>query len=325
MSDLPVPASRLSTSSHVSSPANVHRLAPPLPLRTMGKKSRKKPPAPLPLPCDHCAKRVPATVARRCPKCELVVYCSKECQRAAWSGGHREQCQPMKRADILKKAGHKSLGWAAARNDMAAVRALMEAGADVEEAVDEEHDCTTPVFDAAEGGQLVILVYLVEECGASLRHVANLGDTVMHQAAYNGHLDIVRYVAKKAPELIDMPNNVNITPIMWASGKGMTPVVRHLARLGCSLSRKSVSGKTALDWARNEGHPDTARLLSDIASAGGWRPYAAACRMAYVRIRHEVSKTYAVLDEGHDDRALLHLVFGRNRATVDVALSLIHI
>ena len=41
--------------------------------------------------------------------------------------------------------------------------------------------------------------------------------------------------------------------------------------------------------------------------------------MAYVRIRHEVSTTYAILDEGHDDRALLHLVFGRNRATVDAA------
>jgi hypothetical protein len=64
------------------------------------------------------------------------------------------------------------------------------------------------------------------------------------------------------------------------------------------------------------GHHDTARLLSDIASAGGWRPYAAACRMAYVRIRHEVSKSYAVLEEGHDDRALLHFLFGRNPAVV---------
>ena len=41
--------------------------------------------------------------------------------------------------------------------------------------------------------------------------------------------------------------------------------------------------------------------------------------MAYVRIRHEVSKTYAVLDEGHDDRALLHFLFGRNRAVVGAA------
>ena len=149
----------------------------------MGKKSRKKPPAPLPLPCDRCSKKVPATVARRCPKCELAVYCSKECQLAAWSGGHRGQCQPMKRADILEKAGHVSLFHAAGRGDMAAVRALVEAGADVEE-VEEEHGCVTPVFGAAVGGQLAMLVYLVEECGASLRHVDRLGGTVMHHAAY---------------------------------------------------------------------------------------------------------------------------------------------
>ena len=142
---------------------------------------------------------------------------------------------------------------------------------------------------------------------------------VMHQAAQWGHLDIVRYVAKKAPELIDMPANGDYTPIMMASGEGMTSVVRHLARLGCSLSRKSALGNTALDIARREGQHDTARLLLQIDLAGGWRPYAAACRMAYVRIRHEVSKTYAVLDEGHDDRELLHLVFGRNRAVVDAA------
>ena len=87
-----------------------------------------------------------------------------------------------------------------------------------------------------------------------------------------------------------------------------------------STSRTRTGGRPcSLDIARTYNHHDTARLLSDIDSAGGWRPYAAACRMAYVRIRHEVSKTYAVLEEGHDDRALLHLVFGRNRATVDVA------
>jgi len=43
-----------------------------------------------------------------------------------------------------------------------------------------------------------------------------------------------------------------------------------------------------------------------------------------VRIRHEVSRTYAVLDEGHADRELLHLVFGRNRAVVDDAAAPSH-
>ena len=99
---------------------------------------------------------------------------------------------------------------------------------------------------------------------------------------------------------------------MSASIEGMTPVVRHLARLGCSLSRMC-DGYTALDFARVKGHHDTARLLSDIDSAGGWRPYAAARRMAYVRIRHEVHKTGTVLDEGHDDRELYHFLFGKSK------------
>ena len=141
----------------------------------------------------------------------------------------------------------------------------------------------------------------------------------MHSAAHYSHLDIVRYVAKQAPELIDMPNSYNATPIMSASSQGRTPVVRHLARLGCSLSRKSSDGSTALDYARAKNQHDTARLLSDILSAGGWPQYAVACRMAYVHVRHEVSKTYKVLDEGHGDRELLHLVFGRNRTAVDAA------
>jgi len=188
-------------------------------------------------------------------------------------------------ADVLEKTGHESLHYAVYYGDMAAVRALVEAGADVEE-VDEERYGSTPVFDAAQHGHLSILVYLVEECGASLRHVSNKGETIMHRTAYYGHLDMVRYVAKKAPELADMPAKNNYTPIMSASGRGRTLVVRHLARLGCSLSRRSSNSHyAALNYARANGHHDTVRLLSDIASAGGWPTYAA------VRVADALKKT----------------------------------
>ena len=106
---------------------------------------------------------------------------------------------------------------------------------------------------------------------------------------------------------------------MAASARGRTPVVRYLARSGCSLSRVDGEGHTALSFARGQRHHDTARLIEDILSAGGWRAYATACRMAYVRIRHEVSKTYAVLDDDHDDRELYQFLFGRNRTSVDAA------
>jgi len=184
---------------------------------------------------------------------------------------------------------------------MAVVLALVEAGADVEK----RGEGGVPVVGAVKGGQLAILVYLVEECGASLRHVDNYIGTILHQAAHFGHLDIVRYVAKRAPELIDAPNNywASWTPLMTASHRGYIEVVRLLAELGCSLSLKCKSGKTALDLARHADHHDTADLLCDILTTR---------RMAYVLIRHEVHETGTVLPEDHKERELLHFLFGKS-------------
>ena len=59
-----------------------------------------------------------------------------------------------------------------------------------------------------------------------------------------------------------------------------------------------------------------------MESAGSWRKHIALQRMAYILIRHEVSATYKVLPKEkklRKLRALLHFVFGRNRATVDTA------
>jgi len=135
------------------------------------------------------------------------------------------------------------------------------------------------------------------------------------------------YLSKKAPKLLDMRDSLGTPPVMvatWHIPSGGVHVVRHLARLGCDLRATNKRGKDALTWAVQLRKTDIATLLTDIASAGGWRQYVAARRMAYVRIRHEVSKTYAVLDEGHDDRALLHFLFGRNRVAVGAAAPASH-
>jgi len=61
-----------------------------------------------------------------------------------------------------------------------------------------------------------------------------------------------------------------------------------------------------------------------VESAGSWRKYIALQRMAYILIRHEVSSMYKVLPKKKSLRklrALLHFVFGRNRATVGAAPS----
>ena len=110
----------------------------------------------------------------------------------------------------------------------------------------------------------------------------------MHVAAYNGHLDMVRY----------------------------------LARHGADIARPAGIGGSALTAARDGSRTSVVRLLEAVESAGSWRKYIALQRMAYILIRHEVSATYKVLPKKKSLRklrALLHFVFGRNRATVDTA------
>ena len=213
-------------------------------------------------------------------------------------------------ARVLKEFGRYSVHDAAWNNDVPAVRAVLGAGAHAEE---RDEDGWTAAFAAGWAGAMAVLMYLAEECDADLLVADNAGTTSMHYAALNGRMEMVSYLSKKAPGCVDIPDHENFTPVMHASDRGNTDVVRLLARLGCSLSRKTISdGYTALDLARHYGRHDTARLLSDIDAAGGWRGYVAARRMAYVRIRHEVSKTYAVLDEDHKLRTLYHFVFGKN-------------
>ena len=46
-------------------------------------------------PCDWCGlvrRGISARRGRKCPKCESVHYCSHDCQRAAWVGGHWAAC-----------------------------------------------------------------------------------------------------------------------------------------------------------------------------------------------------------------------------------------
>jgi len=115
------------------------------------------------------------------------------------------------------------------------------------------------------------------------------------------------------PHQINAVEEEGWPPAMMAAIEGRADVMEHLARLGADLSLANFSGDTVLDHAVQQGHSGTVRLLEDIASAGGWPQYMAARRMAYVRIRHEVSATYRILPGSNKLYKIMHFVFGRNK------------
>lgn len=44
--------------------------------------------------CYWCNKEIPDGQVKRCSRCRLTVYCSKECQTASWKTGHKANCTP---------------------------------------------------------------------------------------------------------------------------------------------------------------------------------------------------------------------------------------
>ncbi|KAI0340372.1 hypothetical protein BDW22DRAFT_416739 [Trametopsis cervina] len=44
--------------------------------------------------CYWCCKKVPTSELKRCARCRLTTYCSKECQGASWGAGHKRNCIP---------------------------------------------------------------------------------------------------------------------------------------------------------------------------------------------------------------------------------------
>ncbi|TFK62102.1 hypothetical protein BDN72DRAFT_849035 [Pluteus cervinus] len=53
--------------------------------------------------CYACGGDFPQSVLKRCSRCLLVRYCSRECQKVAWVNGHNKSCKP--RAQLTKALG----------------------------------------------------------------------------------------------------------------------------------------------------------------------------------------------------------------------------
>ena len=153
------------------------------------------------------------------------------------------------------------------------------------------------------------------------------------RAAWTGDLDALRHLHDEKAVDLDVPDAAGVTALLIAADHGHTRLVKYLLRQGADprrqfeehtaaelaadaaeqeAERRGDGTESLSDVARRQGHEKTIRLLDIVEASGGWREYTAGLRLPYARIRHKVGKTYAVLDEGHEDRELLHFVFGKN-------------
>lgn len=154
-----------------------------------------------------------------------------------------------------------------------AIRALAQAGADLNLLEGDRYDAVTIAAVAGDEETLAVLLSL----GASAAQVTSRYDgTALIAAAHLGHAGVVRQlIAAGAP--LDHVNNLHWTALIESivlgdGGPRHIATLKALVDAGASLKLADAHGRTPLELARARGYTEMTRILGVAAEGGRARP-----------------------------------------------------
>ncbi len=217
-------------------------------------------------------------------------------------------------ADVNARLGDGStvLHWAADREDAGMVRLLLEAGADVGVANDYG---VTPLAIAAAGRRAEVVALLLA-AGADPNSALPTGETVLMAAARSGVVPVVDRLLAAGADPDAREAIKGQTALMWAIAEGHRDVVRLMVVRGASRSLRTAGGFSAFLFAVREGHRDLVHEFlargANVNEADGTG--ASALHVAVIRGHLDIAKD--LLARGADPNAagcgytVLHWVAG---------------
>lgn len=154
--------------------------------------------------------------------------------------------------DALDEGGASALHHAAWRGDADLAEVLLRGGTDPS-IRDAQYDAT-PLGWANEAGHRTVMNLILD---------GYRPDIV--DAAWLGNAQRVLEILALHPELVNGPEGGHVSPLRSAASNGRTEIVRILLDHGADPHARSPrSGGKALDFARERGHHEVVRLLSQI-------------------------------------------------------------
>lgn len=152
------------------------------------------------------------------------------------------------------------LGLAAKAGDLAKVRQLTEAGADMNATNDDDLWERTPLMQAARLGRTEVVTFLLAKGADVTKPGDATGASPLKEAAYKGHIEIVRALLAAGAKPDYNADDQGRTPLLWALiGKETnTPaVVEALLKAGANSQAvfESLDGAkvTAAEFAHKAG------------------------------------------------------------------------
>ncbi|XP_058799767.1 ankyrin repeat domain-containing protein 35 isoform X15 [Phymastichus coffea] len=163
--------------------------------------------------------------------------------------------------DHVDDNGCSALHYAATLGHADATALLLELGADANR---QDRKGRTPALCAAAKGQLETLKLLVQH-GGSLRARTLRGTGVAHEAAASGRPELLGWIARRRPALLDAAAPDGRTPLHVAAQRGHLGVCKLLldggARANALMRAGGGAPATPLDAALQRGHRDCAKLV----------------------------------------------------------------
>ncbi len=213
------------------------------------------------LPADLALAQVPPSAA------EASGYTGLHA--AAWAGDVAEiRRLAAAGADLesVDGAGRTPLHVAAFASHDAAVAALVELGGDPNRLENDKYDIITIAAVAGDAE----LVRLAASVGGNAANVTSIYDgTALIAAAHLGHVEVVQaLIDAKAP--LDHINNLGWTALIEAvilgdGGPRHLATARALVEAGADVSIADRQGRTPLDHARARGYAEMTALLEEAA------------------------------------------------------------
>lgn len=118
----------------------------------------------------------------------------------------------------------------------------------------------TPLMKAALNGQYEAVEKLLEK-GAAVDLEDKGGYTALMLAASNNFANVVELLIQHGADINHIEHSHNWTAILWAAKQGHLETVQVLLKYGAKTTLTDDQNKTALDYARQNGHQQIASLL----------------------------------------------------------------
>jgi len=113
---------------------------------------------------------------------------------------------------------------------------------------------------AAAAGDVACVRFLASQ-GVDVTTKDSKGNTSLHSAAQNGHLEVVKYLINNTDIDIECYNQANNTPLHVAAWNDRKHVVKYLINQGVNLNPKSYNGSVPMHMAAVTGYSEIVSLL----------------------------------------------------------------